>query len=114
MSDPRETAAKDQRLAELNRALTCVVGGGLLAVVAFTAVQNKESLQIPDRNKLWADFWKKELSKPSGLPEFKPIETEFSDVKFDPEMLQPQTFQFGTSAFQPDDPGVTRIERKRR
>ncbi len=101
---PLQNSARygEEQTANVNRLMTRIVGCVLLVFIGFVAIQNRDSLKIPDRNKLWADYWKKELSKPSGLPDFKsPVSTEFSELKFDASVFQPKDFNFNPQSFQP-------------
>jgi hypothetical protein len=84
MSDQHAQQSNDNRLADLNRKASCIVGGLFLAVVGFLLISERSNLQLPDRNKLWADYWKKELSKRSGLPEMKPA-FDSQQLEFDAE-----------------------------
>ena len=99
MSDFDEAAPNTERAERAVTILSVLFGSALVAVAGLAAVQNRELLRIPDRNQLWGNFWKTQLAKPTGLPEFKPLKTEFSDVKFDATMLQP-AFQVDPSMFQ--------------
>ena len=45
-----------------------IVGCVLLGFGGFLLLQNSASLKLPDNNKLWADTWKKKLTKPWEMP----------------------------------------------
>jgi hypothetical protein len=77
---------QDLRTDRTNKIITAVVGCGLLGFAGFIALQNRDSIQLPDRNKLWADTWKKKIAKPMDMPEFKPA-VDWSDPKYDPARM---------------------------
>ncbi len=84
MSEP--VAKHDQQTERTNKVVSAVVGSVLALIVGVIAVQNVDRVKLVDRNKLWADTWKQQLSKPRDLPEFKPA-VDWSDPKFDPSKL---------------------------
>jgi hypothetical protein len=77
---------QDQRTDRTNKIITAVVGCVLLGVAGFVALQNRDSFKLPDRNKMWADAWKKKIAKPMDLPEFQPV-VDWSDPKNDPSKM---------------------------
>src|SRR5579872_4414617 len=96
-SSPRQVeknvaAQKENAAARLNQQMSVCVAVVVLGIGGLFAVQNSESFTLPDRNKIWSDFWTKKLSDKSGFPEMKsPYENELSNIKFEP--LTPVKFE---------------------
>jgi hypothetical protein len=109
---PGTIAHHDQQTERTNKLVGTVVGCVVLTVVGFLALQNVDSLKglkLPDRNKLWADAWKKELSKPTELPDFKGNTIDWSDPKNDPSKLAEQPWAKGSPLFQQQPLGNGRL-----
>ena len=80
-----------QRAERANKILGIVIGGFMVTIGGFVAMQNFDSVKLPNTNKMWADAWKKKLSKPMDLPEFKSENgIDWSDPKNDPNKLSEQ------------------------
>ncbi len=87
---PENNTHPDRQTERTNRIVGTVVACALLAGGGFSAWQNADTVKgfkAPNRNKMWADTWKKQLSKPLDLPEQKPL-IDWSDPKFDPSNLR--------------------------
>jgi hypothetical protein len=80
---------QDQRTDRANTIVGMLVGCVLLGVGGFVLLQNSASVKLPDRNKLWADAWKKKLSKPWEMPKAEGA-IDWSDPKNDPNKLADQ------------------------
>lgn len=93
MTEINQAAQKDRQAEQFGRWMSGIVGCVVVTIGGFFAYSNRDSLKVdvPDRNKMWADAWKKKLSDKSGVPEFKgSVVGNFEGVKLDPAMLQPQ------------------------
>jgi hypothetical protein len=90
--EKRVAAHKEDAAARLNQQMSVCVTVVVLGIGGLMAFQNRESFALPDRNKIWSDFWTKKLSDKSGFPEMKsPNENEWSNIKF--EALTPTKFE---------------------
>src|SRR5580700_9609548 len=86
MSTSDQMTDQDYRTDRTNKIVTLLVGCVLLGIGGFVVVQNSASFKLPDKNKLWADAWKKKLSKPWELPQHEPL-IDWSDPKNDPNKM---------------------------
>jgi hypothetical protein len=89
MSTSNQMTDQDYRTDRTNKIVTSVVGCVLLGiggVVAFTNIDTLKGLKVPDRNKMWADAWHKQLSKPLDLHVQEPL-IDWSDPKNDPNKM---------------------------
>ncbi|HEV8000030.1 MAG TPA: hypothetical protein VGP63_09130 [Planctomycetaceae bacterium] len=112
---PENNAHPDRQTERTNRIIGTVVASALLAGGGFLAWQNADTLKgvkLPDRNKLWADTWKKQLSKPLDLPEQKPL-IDWSDPKYDPSKLGTQNLSIDLSSYQQGSAATPRSHRRR-
>ncbi|MFO1094310.1 MAG: hypothetical protein U0992_13540 [Planctomycetaceae bacterium] len=101
MSEVSSTAENDLRIAEINRIVSIVVGVIFLGVAGVAVFQFRDSHKVPDRSPESPDCWLKQLSTPSGLPEFDgAVKTQFDGLQFDTSMLQPQPLQLDFSSGQ--------------
>lgn len=89
MSTSDQMTDQDYRTDRTNKIVTLLVGCVLLGIGGFVVVQNSASFKLPDKNKLWADAWKKKLSKPWELPQHDPL-IDWSDPKNNPTKMWEQ------------------------
>lgn len=95
MSDANTPVKNDQTAAKLNQILSVVVGGLVLGVLGMIAYQNRSSVVLPDRNKLWGDFLTKRIAaNKAAFPEFKPaFDANTKKWWEDPQAMQGNGFQ---------------------
>jgi len=89
MTVSNQMTEQDYRTDRTNKIVTSLVGCGLLGIGGFLAYQNMDSvknLKVPDNKKLWADSWKKKLSKPWEMPKAEGA-IDWSDPKNDPNKM---------------------------
>jgi hypothetical protein len=99
MSQSDQMTEQDQRTDRANTIVGMAMGCVLLGVGGFVLLQNSASLKLPDRNKLWADAWKKKLSKPWEMPKAEGA-IDWSDPKNDPNKLAEQPWAKENPLFQ--------------
>ncbi len=89
MSQSNQMTEQDQRTDRANTIVGMAVGCVLLGVGGFLLLQNSASIKLPDRNQVWANAWKKKLSKPWEMPKAEGG-IDWSDPKNDPNKLAEQ------------------------
>jgi hypothetical protein len=99
MSLSNQMTQRDLRTDRANTIVGMLVGCVLLGVGGFVLLQNSASLKLPSRDKLWADAWKKELSKPREMPKAEGA-IDWTDPKYDPNKLSEQPWAKENPIFQ--------------
>jgi hypothetical protein len=99
MSQCDQLTEQDQRTDRANTIVSMLVGSVLLGIGGVVLWQNSATLKVPDRNKLWADTWKKQLSKPWEMPKAEGA-IDWSDPKNDPSKLASQPWAQPNPIFQ--------------
>jgi hypothetical protein len=99
MSQSDQLTQQVRRADKANTIVGILFGCVLLGVGGFYLLQNAASLKLPDNNKLWADAWKKRVSKPWEMPKAEGG-IDWSDPKNDPNKLAEQPWAKENPIFQ--------------